>query len=195
MPPPNDVENADRQLNGAEYASAGEQTPLLAPSGDDTVEQKPRTWGWYAWRGFWAIFGILVLTLFIKGWIDADDVEFDLKGALKKALGGGLSGAAAMVLQVATLMPLRTIMNYQYRFGTSFTTATRTLFQDGGIRRYYRGVGAALVQGPVSRFGDTAANAGILALLQSNSYLSKLPAPIKTIFASACPKVVLKTSM
>jgi len=38
--------------------------------------------------------------------------------------------------------------------------------------------------GPVSRFGDTAANAGILALLQSNSYLKNLPSPIKTIFAS-----------
>ncbi|KAG8792099.1 hypothetical protein FRC12_007210 [Ceratobasidium sp. 428] len=190
MPPPNDVESADRQLNGAEYPSTDERAPLLPPpSGDGEapdVEQKPRTWGWYAWRVFWALFGILVLALFIKGWIDADDVEFDLKGALKKALGGGLSGAAAMVLQVATLMPLRTIMNYQYRFGTSFATATRTLYQDGGVRRYYRGVGAALVQGPVSRFGDTAANVGILALLQSNSYLSKLPAPIKTIFASAC---------
>ena len=75
-------------------------------------------------------------------------------------------------------------MNYQYRHGTSFTTATRTLYHDGGIRRYYQGMLAALVQGPVSRFGDTAANAGILALLQSNPYLNKLPSPIKTIFAS-----------
>lgn len=40
--------------------------------------------------------------------------------------------------------------------------------------------------GPISRFGDTAANAGILALLQSNSYLKDLPTPIKTIFASLC---------
>lgn len=38
--------------------------------------------------------------------------------------------------------------------------------------------------GPVSRFGDTAANAGILALLASNSYLKGLPSPIKTIFVS-----------
>ena len=30
--------------------------------------------------------------------------QFDLAGALKSALGGGLSGAAAMVLQVLTLM-------------------------------------------------------------------------------------------
>ncbi|KAG8735911.1 hypothetical protein FRC10_010011 [Ceratobasidium sp. 414] len=211
--PPHDVENADRQLDGVEQITADERSPLIQPAvGDDVVpgvEQKPHTWGWYAWRVFWALLGISILTVFIKGWIDADDIEFDLKVALKKALGGGLSGAAgmnpppSMVLQVATLMPLRTIMNYQYRFGTSFTVATRTLYQDGGVRRYYQGVGAALIQGwtriftfekhlitllagPVSRFGDTAANAGILALLQSNSYLSKLPAPVKTIFASAC---------
>jgi pantothenate kinase len=97
-----------------------------------------------------------------------------------------LSGALAMVLQVLLLMPIRTIMNYQYRHGHSFTVATRTLYQDGGYFRYYQGMSAALVQGPVSRFGDTAANAGILALLSSNSFLAKLPSPIKTIFASAC---------
>jgi hypothetical protein len=38
-------------------------------------------------------------------------------------------------------------MNYQYRFGTTFTAATRTLYQDGGLRRYYQGISAALVQG------------------------------------------------
>lgn len=40
--------------------------------------------------------------------------------------------------------------------------------------------------GPIARFGDTAANAGILALLQSNGYLQGLPTPIQTIFASCC---------
>lgn len=43
--------------------------------------------------------------------------------------------------------PLRTIMNYQYRFGTSFTSATQTLYETGGFRRYYQGIGAALIQG------------------------------------------------
>ncbi|KAJ7485097.1 mitochondrial carrier domain-containing protein [Mycena galericulata] len=124
------------------------------------------------------------LGFFIKGWIDADDVEFDLGKALKSALGGGLSGAAAMVIQVLTLMPLRTVMNYQYRYGTSTSQATRTLYQDGGWTRYYQGLSAALVQGPVSRFGDTAANAGILALLESNSYLKNMPSLFKTVFAS-----------
>ncbi|KAF5026998.1 hypothetical protein F66182_872 [Fusarium sp. NRRL 66182] len=175
----NDPETAQRST---------EQTPLLAdqpqrdggedesqPDAEPTLETRPRSW--YAWRIFWAVLAIAVLAVFIKGWIDADDSKFDLKGALKRALGGGLSGAAAMVLQVLLLM---------YRHGTSFTIATRTLYTEGGIRRYYQGIAPALFQGPISRFGDTAANAGILALLQSNPYLRGLPSPIKTVFASLC---------
>lgn len=38
-------------------------------------------------------------------------------------------------------------MNYQYRFGTSFATATEKLYADGGFGRYYSGIGAALIQG------------------------------------------------
>ncbi|RFU28162.1 hypothetical protein B7463_g8171, partial [Scytalidium lignicola] len=172
--------------------SIDEETPLLVDQqeSDQSSEQieskQPSQLSWYAWRMFWGIIATVGLALFIKGWIDAGDVDFDLKGALKRALGGGLSGAAAMVLQVLLLMPLRTIMNYQYRFGSSFTAATQTLYHDGGYGRYYQGIGAALIQGPVSRFGDTAANAGILALLQSNAYLKDLPSPIKTIFSSLC---------
>ncbi|KAF8628770.1 hypothetical protein AX15_003727 [Amanita polypyramis BW_CC] len=89
-----------------------------------------------------------------------------------------------MILQVLTLMPLRTVMNYQYRYGTMMTPAIRILYADGGWTRFYQGISAALIQGPVSRFGDTAANAGILALLQSNPFMKKLPTLIKTAFAS-----------
>ncbi|KAG1856983.1 mitochondrial carrier [Suillus subalutaceus] len=128
------------------------------------------------------LLGLFILAIFIKGFIEADDTKFDLGKAFKSALGGGLSGAAAMVLQVLALMPLRTIMNYQYRYGTTTTQATKILYADGGWTRYYQGLTAALVQGPVSRFGDTAANAGILALLQSNSYMKTLPTLAKTLF-------------
>jgi len=62
--------------------------------------------------------------------------------------------------------------------------AGKILYGDGGYRRYYQGLGAALIQGPVSRFGDTAANAGILALLHSNPILDKLPSLVKTVFVS-----------
>lgn len=101
-------------------------------------------------------------------------------------------------------------MNYQYRFGSSFTAATKTLYHDGGYGRYYQGLGAALFQGefclflhyeaisgkstdhactplqigPLARFGDTAANAGILAILASNIYLKDSPKWFQTIFVS-----------
>jgi hypothetical protein len=75
-------------------------------------------------------------------------------------------------------------MNYQYRYGTTTTEAIGTLYEDGGYARYYQGLAAALVQGPVARFGDTAANAGILALLESNKFMRTLPKFIQTVFAS-----------
>lgn len=52
----------------------------------------------------------------------------------------------AMPCQVVSLMWLRTTVNYQYRFGTSTGVALRTLYADGGVRRFYRGVGPALLQ-------------------------------------------------
>ncbi|KAJ4145635.1 hypothetical protein LMH87_004481 [Akanthomyces muscarius] len=170
-----------------------EETPLLNGENHEAQEQVGaahsllRRCFSYSLKVLAILIVVGITSLFVKGWIDAgSDFDFDLKNALKKALGGGLSGAAAMVLQVLLLMPLRTIMNYQYRYGTSFSTASATLYTSGGLGRYYHGIGAALIQGPVSRFGDTAANAGILALLQSNSYLKNLPVLVKTVFASLC---------
>lgn len=75
-------------------------------------------------------------------------------------------------------------MNYQYRYGTSTSTAIRTLYNAGKLPRFYSGLLAALIQGPLSRFGDTAANAGILALLQSNGVTKKLPIAVQSAFTS-----------
>ncbi|KAJ6552089.1 mitochondrial carrier domain-containing protein [Mycena vulgaris] len=159
------------------------ETQPLLPRHEPELPQKRSPWkvGMYI---LVAVIGAVFLAFFIKGFIDAGDVDFDLKKALMSALGGGLSGAAAMVIQVLTLMPLRTVMNYQYRYGSSMSQAIRTLYMDGGWTRYYQGMSAALIQGPVSRFGDTAANTGILALLKSNPYLNKMPVFLKTVFAS-----------
>ncbi|KAI9566573.1 mitochondrial carrier domain-containing protein [Boletus coccyginus] len=173
-------------------ASDEESSDPLAPN--DASAQKTRSCSTIAFQSVITLLSLVVVGLFVKGFIDADDVEFDLGGALMKALGGGLSGAAAMVLQVLTLMPLRTVMNYQYRYGTTTTVAIKTLYADGGWTRYYQGLLAALIQGPVSRFGDTAANAGILALLESNTFMRKLPTFIKSAFSSvaaACFRMVL----
>merc|ERR1719394_2092328 len=102
-----------------------------------------------------------------------------------RALGSGGAGATAMVIQVCSLMWMRTIMNYQYRYGTTTKIAAQTLWKEGGIRRFYRGVLPALFQGPLSRFGDTAANTGMLTLLNSMDSTKDLSVGIKTVAASA----------
>ena len=61
----------------------------------------------------------------------------------------------------------------------------RTLYADGGIPRFYRGVLPALFQGPLSRFGDTAANTGVLTLLDNLEATKELNVGVKTIAASA----------
>lgn len=103
----------------------------------------------------------------------------------KSAMRGGTAGAVAMGANVACLMWMRTTVNYQYRNGVTFPTALKTLYADGGIPRFYRGVLPALFQGPLSRFGDTAANTGILTLLNSYESTRDLNVGIKTIAASA----------
>lgn len=108
-----------------------------------------------------------------------------LRKAGKKALGGGIPGAAAMAIQVLSLMWLRTTVNYQYRYGGTLTDALRTLYKEGGVVRFYRGLGPALLQGPLSRFGDTAANTGMLALLDGHDSTKNLPVAVKTVAASA----------
>ena len=105
------------------------------------------------------------------------------------AMRGGVAGACAMGANVAALMWIRTTVNYQYRNGTSFPVALRTLYADGGIPRFYRGVLPALFQGPLSRFGDTAANTGILTLLNSLEQTKDLPVGFKTVAASASAAV------
>lgn len=102
--------------------------------------------------------------------------------AKKRALGGGIAGATAMVCQVTALMWLRTTMNYQYRNGTSTIAALKHLYKEGGVRRFYRGYGPALLQGPLSRFGDTAANTGVLTFMNSMEETREMP----TFFKSAC---------
>jgi len=98
----------------------------------------------------------------------------------KKALTGGLAGMGAQAINVLTLMWMRTIMNYQYRYGGTFTDTVKKLWGEGGIPRFYRGLAPGLIQAPVSRFGDTAANDGAIAALEHTS----LPTAAKTMAAS-----------
>eukprot|EP00965_Chrysotila_dentata_P060210 1996369-Pleurochrysis_carterae.AAC.1 len=116
----------------------------------------------------------------------ADDAALDavLREAAHRALGGGLTGAAAMGVQVCTLMWLRTTFYYQYRYGSSTREALAALYKQGGIRRFYQGLLPALFQGPLSRFGDTAANVGILSALDGCDATRGMPTGAKTLFSA-----------
>ena len=104
----------------------------------------------------------------------------NVRKALKDALGGGIPGMFAMAVQVTTMMWLRTTINYQYRHGKTTSEAMRHLYRNGGIPRFYQGFLPALIQAPLSRFGDTAANAGMLSLLEPYD----IPISAKTLAAS-----------
>tara|TARA_B100001059_G_scaffold236548_1_gene287690 strand:- start:2796 stop:3662 length:867 start_codon:yes stop_codon:yes gene_type:complete len=108
-----------------------------------------------------------------------------LKTSIDKAFRGGISGGIAMVINICTLMPLRTTVNYQYRYGTTGIQSLTTLYRDGGMLRFYRGFGFAIIQGPWSRFGDTFANSGTMALLNSNESTKDLNVGTKTLLASS----------
>ena len=56
-----------------------------------------------------------------------------MKNAGKKALGGGLAGALAMVVQVLALMWMRTTINYQHAKGMRTMEAMTVLYAAGGI--------------------------------------------------------------
>jgi len=120
---------------------------------------------------------------------DELDYAVILEKAKKRALGGGAAGALAMGVNILTMMWLRTTMNYQYRNGGTTRGALQHLYNDGGrglggIRRFYRGLGPAIFQGPLSRFGDTAANTGALTLLNAHPDTKDLPIAVKTLGAS-----------
>jgi|EP00927_Polykrikos_kofoidii_P049313 hypothetical protein len=103
-----------------------------------------------------------------------------LSKASSKALSGGIAGMGAQAINVFTLMWMRTIMNYQYRYGGTTAEVAKKLYAEGGIPRFYRGLAPGLIQAPMSRFGDTAANDGALAALEHTS----LPTFAKTLAAS-----------
>lgn len=104
------------------------------------------------------------------------------KSILKKSFDKGVSGFMAMGVQVTSLMWLRTTMNYQYRYGTGKGTldTMKILYNEGGLLRFYRGYSAAIMIGPLARFGDTASNSYMMSLLEN----SNLPVSVKTASGS-----------
>ena len=132
------------------------------------------------------IFGMIPTHSFDTGSAYHIDVQGVINKAFVNAVNGGTAGASAAAVQVISLMWLRTTLNYQYRFGNSTIDALKTLYADGGIPRLYQGLPFAIVQGPLSRFGDTASNALIGSLVDSIDPLgASIPLPLRTALGSA----------
>jgi hypothetical protein len=111
-------------------------------------------------------------------------VDFNevMKKASARAFRGGVAGFAAGVIQVGTFMWMRTAMNYQYANGGTMLSSIKALYKEGGVPRLYKGMSFAIVQAPLSRFGDTAANTGVIAALEA--YYPQMPVSVMTGFAS-----------
>lgn len=59
-----------------------------APREPPQSEPAKRTKSWWLWRALWTVLGALVLAFFIKGWIEAEDVEVRLADGLGLVLAG-----------------------------------------------------------------------------------------------------------
>lgn len=88
--------------------------------------------------------------------------------ALKAAFRGGTFASLASCMQVLSLMWLKTTVNYQYRYGGTLISALKQLYRQGGMARFYKGVTYALILGPLSKFGSTAANEAARTFIYSN---------------------------
>jgi len=107
-----------------------------------------------------------------------------LETAATKALGDGKAGAYAALFQVISVHWLHTAITYQFRYGGDLQGALKTLYDKGGLARLYRGLPLAMVQIPFARFGEIAANVGVLALFDGIPQAAGLPLPLKTAAGS-----------
>jgi hypothetical protein len=112
-----------------------------------------------------ALIVLVVLAAFVAALIPSEGASAPAR-ILGVAGRSGVAGGMSMVINVLAFMWLRTTVNFQQaHVGVGTRSAMRQLYDDGGVARFYRGLTFALVQGPLSRFGDTAANSGVESLL------------------------------
>ena len=107
------------------------------------------------------------------------------------AIRGGINGSFAACLQVLSLMWIRTIISYQYRFGVSFSQAMHELYSQGGILRFYEGLSYAIVQGPLSKFGIIAAHEGSRTLMKHLKLMKPIYTSLLVTFLTVSWRVFL----
>lgn len=114
------------------------------------------------------------------------------------ALKAGFPGAAAGACQTASLMWISTTAAYQHRSGLSMSAAIRTLYSQGGFRRFYAGLAPTIAHVTLCRFADTTSNALALrhapldGLAQRTAVASILSAACR---ASLLPLETLRSNM
>eukprot|EP01064_Diplonema_japonicum_P012630 TRINITY_DN20031_c0_g1_i1.p1 TRINITY_DN20031_c0_g1~~TRINITY_DN20031_c0_g1_i1.p1 ORF type:complete len:328 (+),score=48.66 TRINITY_DN20031_c0_g1_i1:68-985(+) len=113
--------------------------------------------------------------------VEEEDASAAMK-ALLKAWKVGTAGLIAGVFQVICFMWLRTVMNHQYANGDTMSNAATILYREGGVKRFYKGIEWAIIQAPLTRFGDTFMNTGALAYREL--YAPNIPLSWATFFGS-----------
>mmetsp|Transcript_13481 Transcript_13481/g.29280 ORF Transcript_13481/g.29280 Transcript_13481/m.29280 type:complete len:297 (-) Transcript_13481:1191-2081(-) len=108
----------------------------------------------------------------------------DVSAKAARAVRDGYAASMASIVSVFLLMWLRTAMSYQHVNGVTMSEAIQQLYNDGGIKRFYKGLIPALCMMPLSRFGDIFSNEVAREFL-SESY----PAAVVTMFASSMAAV------
>ena len=108
-----------------------------------------------------------------------------------KIINGGLAGSSAAAIQVSSFLWLRTTLNYQYTNGITTTNALKTLYKQGGVRRFYRGYVPALILASSARFTDTFANVGALEMTKHTTLPLYAKTAISSIVAGCCRSVLM----
>lgn len=75
----------------------------------------------------------------------------NLTNSSEKAIKTGVTSAC---IQVSGLLWIRTINNYQYRYGTSIKDTSKILYNSGGLLRFYKGYIPALFVASSCKFGE-----------------------------------------
>lgn len=88
MAPHRDVETGPAQDERAPLLGQQRSEQSESASPEEDVSPRPQSEASkrreYGWRGFWIVVAILVIAAFVKGWIEADDV--DVSGTAKTGI-------------------------------------------------------------------------------------------------------------
>ena len=72
----------------------------------------------------------------------------------QSSLNAFKTGFTSGTIQVSSLLWIRTINNYQYRYGTKFYDTFKILYKEGGILRFYKGYIPSMCLGSMCKFSE-----------------------------------------